>query len=374
MAVGRKNVLVWLAIGVALSLPYLIGSNYYLSILIMIGIWIILASSLNLVVGYGGQVSMCHAAFYGIGAYASALLTIKAKLPIYLAMPAAGLISGAVGLAVGAACNGLSGHYLAIGTLVFGAIVSAVFGRWDLLTYPPGEGAIVRSIPRPDPISFLPDTPASLGHYYYLVLAITGAALVVIYRIVHSRFGRELVAIREDELLAESAGIPTARCKTRAFAIAAIFAGIAGSLYAHYARNITPGAFVFLDSFYMVVAIVLGGAGTISGPILGAVFIRLLHEILRVKAPLPWVPDLMTLLFGVILIAVIVFAPSGLVGLGETVVLRQPWMGHLARRLWGSGGWRRAPAAHQAAQRGTSRTAASWLRSVLDRDPEMGGR
>lgn len=372
MTIGWKIVLVVLSIGVAVAVPYAIGSNYYLSILIMIGIWVILASGLNLVVGYCGQVSMCHAALYGIGAYASALLTIKTRLPFYIALPAAGAISGLVGIGVGAACNGLRGHYLAIGTLVFGAIVSAILGRWGLLAHPPGEGAIVRGIPRPTTIPFLPPSPGTLGHYYLLVLVVTVATVLIIHRLVHSRFGRALVAIREDELLAECAGIPTSRRKTQAFAIAAVFAGLAGSLYAHYARNITPGAFVFLESFYMVVAIVLGGAGTIAGPIAGAVFIRLMQEILRVKAPLPWVPDLTTLIFGVTLIVVIVFAPSGLVGLGERARLPWLWVGSLPRRLALRRRWRGLPVMRRAGRDGKASQVASWAERARERGSGVG--
>jgi branched-chain amino acid transport system permease protein len=225
-------------------------------------------------------------------------------------------------------CARLRGHYLAIATLVFGAIVTAILERWDLLTYPLGEGAIVRSIPRPGPIPFLPLDFRNQVHYCALVLVMTLLTLWSVHRLVNSRFGRALVAIREDEGLAECVGIATARTKAQAFAISALFAGLAGSLYAHYSHAITPGTFVFLESFYMVVAVIIGGAGSTGGALVGAIFLRAVQEFLRVRVPLPWIPDFTTLLFGAILIAVIMFSPSGLVGLGRGI--RISWLGRLA--------------------------------------------
>jgi len=322
MLAKRKMVLAAVFVTMAVAIPAVpsIGqNNYYLSIMVTTGIWIILVSSLNLVVGYAGQVSMCHAAFFGIGAYASALLTLKAGWPFWFALPTAGMVGGVFGLLVGRPFTRLSGHYLAIATLAFGAIVTAIFERWDALTYPPGEGAIVRSIPRPEPLPLLPLDFRNQAHYYYLVLAVVFLTIWTVHRLVNSQFGLALVAIREDETLAQSAGIATARYKTQAFAISALFAGLAGSLYAHYSHSITPGAFVFLQSFYMVVAVIIGGAGSTSGAIVGAIFLRVIPEILRIRIPQPWIPDFITLLFGAILIAVIMFSPSGLVRLGQSV-------------------------------------------------------
>ena len=322
MTARRKAVLAAVLTTMALAIPavpFIGQNNYYLSIMVTTGIWIVLVSGLNLVVGYAGQVSMCHAAFFGIGAYTSALLTLKAGWPFWGALPAAGLAGGLFGLLIGMPFTRLKGHYLAIATLAFGAIVTAVFKRWDALTYPAGEGAIVRSIPRPEPLPLLPLDFRKQAHYYYLVLAVVLLTIWTVHRLANSRFGRALAAIREDETLAQSAGIATARYKAQAFAISALFAGLAGSLYAHYSHSITPGTFVFLESFYMVVAVIIGGAGSTGGAILGAIFLRVIQEILRLRVPQPWIPDLTSLLFGVILIAVIMFSPSGLVGLGKRV-------------------------------------------------------
>jgi branched-chain amino acid transport system permease protein len=153
--------------------------------------------------------------------------------------------------------------------------VTAILERWDALAYPPGEGAIVRSIPRPEPVPLLHLDFRNQAHYYYLVLVVVFLAIMIVHRLVNSRFGRALVAIREDETLARSVGVATARYKTLAFAISASFAGLAGSLYAHYSHTITPGAFVFLESFYMVVAVIVGGAGSIGGAIIGAIFLQI---------------------------------------------------------------------------------------------------
>jgi len=331
MSSRQRTILGVILVGLVVAIPTIEQNNYYLSILIMTGIWIVLTSSLNLVVGYAGQVSMCHAAFYGIGAYTSALLTLKAGWPFWIAFPIAGIGSGLFGVLIGRATNNLSGHYLAIATLVFGAIVTAVLQRWDVLAYPPGEGAIVRCISRPEPIPLLSLDFRNPLHYYYLVVIVVLATIWIVHRLANSRFGRTLKAIREDEILAKSVGIRTARYKTQAFTISALFAGLAGSLFAHYSRNITPGSFVFLESFYIVVAVIVGGAGTTGGAILGAIFIRAVQEMLRVRVPYPWVPDVTTLLFGVILIAVIVFTPTGLVGLGKRV--KASWIVTVVRSL-----------------------------------------
>jgi branched-chain amino acid transport system permease protein len=334
-----KSVLpaVFVTIAVAIPVIPLIGqNNYYLSIMVMTGIWIILVSSLNLVVGCAGQVSICQAAFFGIGAYTSALLALKAGWPFWIALPTAGIVSGIFGLLIGMPSTRLSGHYLAIATLAFGAIVTAIFERWDALTYPPGEGAIVRCIPRPEPIPLLSLDFRNLAHYYYLVLIVVLLTIWTVHRLVNSRFGRALVAIREDEILAKSVGIATARYKTQAFAISALFAGLAGSLYAHYSHSITPGTFVFLESFYMVVAVIIGGVGSTSGAIVGTIFLRVIREILRVRVPQPWIPDFITLVFGAILIAVIMFSPSGLVRFGQNV--KGYWAARrIGRPLWASG-------------------------------------
>lgn len=332
MLVKGKTILLVVVILIAVAFPTIVQNNYYLSVLIMTGIWVILVSSLNLVVGYAGQVSMCHAAFYGIGAYTSALLALKAGWPFWIAFPAAGLVSGVFGLLICRACTNLRGHYLAIATLVFGAIVTAIFERWDMLAYPAGEGAMVRSIPRPEPIPFLSLDFRNQTHYYYLVLGVTLITIVIMHRLATSRFGRGLRAIRDDETLARSVGIATDKYKMQAYIASALFAGLAGSLYAHYSHNITPGTFVFLESFFMVVAVIIGGAGSTIGAIVGAVFIRAVQEILRVQAPQPWIPDVVTLLFGIILIAVIMFSPSGLVGLDQHLKAFGPVIKRKARK------------------------------------------
>jgi branched-chain amino acid transport system permease protein len=298
------------------SLPFFL-SEYVRYIVIICLIYGILTSSYNLVMGYTGQLSFCHAAFYGVGAYSSALLTgiyvngilISRSLSFWAAFPLAGILSAIFAAGVGYPALKLRGAYFAVTTFFFSWFVYLVFLNWvDVTNGPLG----LRSIPPPDPILGL--NFRSYISYYYLVLAVFIVSVIFLYYLVNSNIGKIFVAIREDETLAESLGINAMKYKILSFAISAFFAGLAGSLFAHFLRYINPTSFSWYMSDIILVMTVVGGCGTIIGPIIGAGLIQALFELLR-----PIDPGLrMILVFAVSIIAV-VFEPRGIVGLGKKI-------------------------------------------------------
>ncbi|MEM2704017.1 MAG: branched-chain amino acid ABC transporter permease, partial [Candidatus Bathyarchaeia archaeon] len=295
-------------------LPHFL-SEYMRYIIILCLIYGILTSSYNLVMGYTGQLSFCHAAFYGIGAYCSVLLTgvyvngllVSRSLPFWLAFPLAGVISAIFAAGVGYPALKLRGAYFAVTTFFFSWFVYLVFLNWiDVTNGPLG----LRGIPPPDPIFGL--TFKSYVNYYYLTLVIFIVTVIFLYYLINSNIGKIFIAIREDETLAESLGINAMKYKILSFTIGAFFAGLAGSLFAHFLRYINPTSFSWYWSDIILVMTVVGGCGTIIGPIIGAGLIQALFEFLR-----PIDPGLrMILVFAASIIAVI-FEPRGVVGLGK---------------------------------------------------------
>lgn len=301
-----------------LLVPLFVKNVYYLHILIMTFIFIILLLSLDLVAGYAGQVSVCHAAFYGVGAYTSALLTLKWGINFWLALPVAAIFAGILGILIGYPALRLRGHFFAIITLCFGLIVTMIINNWTSLTMGPmGLPGIPPA--HPIPLPFLSKiTFISKTNFYYLAFAFVLFAVYVNYRLVNSRIGMAFIAIREEMDLSECVGINTMRLKLLAFTIGAIIAGIAGSLYAHYVRFISPESFTFIDSFYLIAGIVIGGKGSIGGPVIGSLLLIAIPEYLRVLAQYRW------LIYGALIVIVIIFMPKGIWGaIKELKVLRK---------------------------------------------------
>ena len=309
------------AIVILLCLPLLVESIYYIHILIMTFIFIILLLSLNMVAGYAGQVSVCHCAFYGVGAYTSALLTLQLGISSWLALPVAVIFAGILGFLIGYPALRLRGHYFAIATLCFGLIVTMVFNNWTGLTRGPMG---LPGIAPPDsiPLPFLSEISfSSKINFYYLAFAFVLFSIYVNYRLIHSRIGMAFIAVREEVDLAESVGINTMRLKLLAFTVSAALAGIAGSLYAHYVRFISPESFTFIDSFYLIAGMVIGGKGSLGGPIIGSLILVALPEYLRALEQYQW------LIYGVLIIVVLIFMPNGIWGaiksIGESIERRK---------------------------------------------------
>jgi branched-chain amino acid transport system permease protein len=297
-----------LVLAVAASAPFWVWNPYHLHTLIMAGIFAVLALSLNLLLGYTGQLSLGHAAFFGIGAYASALLTVKLEWSPWIGLVAAVLFPALTGWGIGRLALKLRGAYFVLLTISFAGVVSLVSVNWmDLTNGPlgiPGVPALAVALPG------LPELPLrSKPAFFYVVLVAVVVAYVVCRRLIASRIGRALVALRENETLAESVGIDGTHYLVVAAVISAGMAGAAGGLYAHYTRFVSPEVFLFTYTVTMVIMVVAGGKGTLSGPIVGAVIFTVLPETLRELTSWQW----QMLLYGVLLIATLFFMPQGIV-------------------------------------------------------------
>lgn len=303
---GNKAAIYAIIVIAALA-PLLISSEYYIHIMITLGLFIVLSLSLNLVSGYTGQLSIGHAAFYGIGAYVTALLMLKLNLSFFIAMPISGLVTAFFGLVLGLPTMRLSGDYLAIVTLGFGEIIRLVLLNWDKVTRGPMG---LPGIPAPEIGSyiFMSKTP-----FYYLILVITLVTIIAMRRIVNSGFGLSLIAVSQDEVAAEAVGINTLRCKITSFVISAFFAGIAGGFYGAYISFVSPDSFTFMDSIMVLEMIVLGGLASIPGSIIGAVVLGLIPELLRFMA------EYRMLIFGALMVVIVIFKPEGLWGAKKRV-------------------------------------------------------
>jgi branched-chain amino acid transport system permease protein len=290
-------------VGLLLVLPVAVGSAYHLHILIMAGIFAILASSLNLLLGYTGLLSLGHAAFFGIGAYASALLALRAEWPFLAGFATAVVLSGLAGWTIGRLALRLRGAYFVLVTISFAGVIALVSVNWITLTNGPLG---LPGVPPPELLGFSFRTKTAA---YYLVLVVASLAYLVCRRLVASRIGRALLALRENEPLAASVGIDGTRYLVLATVISAAMAGAAGSLYAHYTRFVSPEVFLFSYTVAMVIMVVAGGKGTLAGPIVGALLFTALPEALRAVATWQW----QMLAYGVALILTVVFLPRGIV-------------------------------------------------------------
>jgi len=291
-------------VGLLILLPLLLQQidDYILHIAIIIGIYAILSLSLNVIVGYAGQFALGHAAFYGIGAYTAALLMLHGSASFWLALAAAAAVTGLFGLLLGSPVIRLRGDYLGIVTLGFGEIVRLIFVNWvDVTRGPMGLPGI--------------PAPSLFGHaftekieFYYLILALVLLTYFIINRIVHSGIGLNLLTIREDETLAQSVGIRPNQYKLLAFSLGACFAGVAGAYWAAYISYVSPDSFRYLDSVNILAMVILGGAASLPGSILGAILLVLAPEILR------YMNDYRMMLLGLAIILMMIFKPSGFWG------------------------------------------------------------
>jgi branched-chain amino acid transport system permease protein len=315
---GRMTGAKWLAglAGAALlcAVPRFFSLDYYLHMFVMSEIYAVLAMSLALIVGFSGQVSMGHAAFYGVGAYASALISLKSGLPFWVTIWCAGAVAGLLSFVIGKMVLRLRGHFLAITTAFFGVLVTLILNNWIELTNGPMG---VPGIPRPSPIS-LPGLTLSFetrADYYYLGLVFVGLVAFLLYRLVNSRIGDALIAIRENEELARSIGVDAMAYKVFAFTLGGALAGMAGSFYAHYILFISPVTFTIAESINLLVMIIFGGMTTLFGPVFGAVALTLLPEFLRMAGSLRLV------IYGVALVIFIIWLPLGVWG-----TIKSKWM------------------------------------------------
>jgi len=298
----EKKKITLLLILIATLLPLVVADQYFLRMMTISGIYIILAVSLNLVTGYAGQFCLGWAAFYGIGAYTSALTVTKLGLSFWLAFPLAGIVAALFGIILAIPTMRLRDIYLALTTLGFGEIVRLVLLNWMDLT----RGSMgIPGIPAPTFFGKSLDSPL---FYYYFILCMVLFVIGAVQRIIDSRMGRALIAIKENEIAAKSMGINTTAYKIQAFAVGAFFSGLAGSFYAHYSSFIDPNAFGFGESIAILAMVVLGGMGSTVGAVFGGVTLSLLPELLRGLA------EYRMIIFGSILMVVMLVRPQGIFG------------------------------------------------------------
>ena len=277
----------------------------------MAGIYVILVLGLNLLLGYAGQISLGHAAFYGIGAYSSAIVTMKCNVSPWLAFLAAIVITCALALFIGIPTLRLRGHYLAMATLGIGIIFNKVMVAWDSFTGGP-DG--IYGIPTLNIGSFAIDSDVK---QYYFVWLVTILVFILSYNIVNSGIGRALRAINSNEIAAGALGIDAARYKLKIFVLSAAFASIAGSLYTHCRLFINPQIFSFVLSIKLVTMVVIGGMANIWGGVIGALILTSLPEFLSVISD-HWhsinTTELEIIIYGLTLVLVMIFAPEGFAG------------------------------------------------------------
>lgn len=282
-----------------LALPFIITDRYFMHVIIMIGIWIVLATSINLMIGYAGQLPMGHTAFYGLGAYVSGLLSVRLGIPFWAGAPIAGLFSTGLGFGIGKLTFKVRGSYFVLVTLGIGEVSRLVVNNWMSLTNGPmGLQGIA-------PISLGSYTFSPIA-YYYLILLIDILVVYVSWRIVNSRYGRAFIAFNENESLGRALGIAAEKFLLLALMVSTFIAGVVGAFYAHYVMFISPDMFFLTYTVTMVVMVIVGGKRTIIGPIVGAVLFTLLPEILRP------VQNYRMLIYGLILILTVLFMKKGI--------------------------------------------------------------
>jgi branched-chain amino acid transport system permease protein len=276
--------------------------SHYLDVMIFVGIFSLITMGLSLLMGYAGQVSLGHAAFFGLGAYTSGILCVKLAVSPWLAMMGGALFTGAVAYAVGVPSLKLKGHYLAMATLGFGVIVTIVFNEEVELT---GGPSGLSNIPG---LKFfgLPIRGELL--FYILVWSMVLLVLIFCLNVIHSRVGRALRSLHDSEVAADAMGVETARYKVMIFVLSAVLASLAGSLYGHYVGFLSPGAFDLLLSIKLVMMVVVGGMHSLWGALLGTWLLTFLgNEWLHVFK------DFDILVYGAILLFVVMALPEGLV-------------------------------------------------------------
>ncbi|MEZ4814614.1 MAG: branched-chain amino acid ABC transporter permease [Bdellovibrionota bacterium] len=279
---------------------------YETLILLQCGVAIILATSLNLINGFTGQFSMGHAGFMAVGAYASSVITTVFYRDFFMSgmgdyfffvpLLVGAIAAGLMGYLVGLPSLRLKGDYLAIVTLGFGEIIRVVLLNMEVVGGPRG----------------MPGIPP-LANFTWIFSSVV-ITFFVIWRIVKSRYGRSFVAVREDEIAAESMGVPTTQVKVWAFVIGAFFAGLAGGLYAHVVQIVTPTGFTFTKSFELIIMVVLGGMGSLSGSVIAAVLLTILPEALRGYEAYTGGVDLRMVIYSFLLIVLMLSRPQGLLG------------------------------------------------------------
>lgn len=296
----RRLLLLWL---VLLAVPFVAPNAYFVSLANMLLINLVLIASLNLLMGYGGQISLGHAAFYGLGAYTSGVLNVKFGLSPWIGLPAAALVAGLAALLIGIPALRLRGLYLSMATLGWNAILVVLFSRLIDLTGGPN--------------GLLGVKPFAIGRFaldsdvreFPLVWLVSLLVMLAILNLLNSRIGRALRAVATNELGADAVGIDSFGTKLMVFVLSAGMAGIAGSLYVHINQYASPDTFSVSSSILLVVMVAIGGTGLFWGPIFGALILTAVPQLLLEYE------DVELMLFGLAMLVVLIASPTGLAGL-----------------------------------------------------------
>ena len=287
----HHKVMIGILLAAMLVFPLMGFSQYVYRIAVVSVLYAILAMSLNLIAGVAGQISLGHIAFYGIGAYTSALLCVNFGVSVWVGILAAFVVSMLFGLLIAIPTLKLSGGYLAILTMSFAEIIRLILLNWTSVTRGPMG---ILNIPKPSLFGY---TIKSSGAFLYLVLTVAIIVYIGLHNLIHSRFGRNLQALRDDEISSESMGINVYRYKVIAFVISTGVAGVAGALFASYMEFIDPSSFISDESTVILSMVVLGGMGNMNGSIIAAALLTILPEALRSCS------DYRMLVYGVVLVA-----------------------------------------------------------------------
>lgn len=293
---------------VIIGFPFVVTQSFYLTHATFAGIYAIIAIGLGLLMGYAGQISLGQAAFYGVGAYTTSVLTATMGWSPWVSLPFALLIPGLLAYVMGHTMSRLSGYYLAMATLALGIIVHTLLVEWRDVT----KGASgFYGIPQ---LKLFGYTINQGIPYYYLVWFFVIIVLILSLNIVHSRVGRALRSIHDSEIASSSMGVNTGKYKMQIFILSAMFAGLAGWLFAHMSYSISPAAFTFDASILFLAMVVLGGSGSVWGALIGTILIRVVGIIIHMLGEqFPFITsDFEHVIYGLILMLVVIFVPRGL--------------------------------------------------------------
>lgn len=317
----KKRILTILWLAFLFSIPLWLNDLYILHILISTGIFTIAAMSLNLLLGYTGQLSLGHVAFFGIGAYVSALVSLGFDLeltetytfvfapkPVWIAFICGIIVAGLFGWFIGRLSFKVRGAYFVIVTISFAEVIRLVSLNWIDLT----EGPMALNNIQPFTLGIpgiWQETFYQKMPNYYIMLVVAIICYVIIRRLVQSRAGRAMIGLRENEALAASIGVDVTKYLVLATIASAAMAGAAGGLYTHYIRIVDPDIFLFIYTVTMVIMVVSGGKGTLAGPVVGGILFGILPEVLREFAS----PEIQWMIYGAFMILVVFFLPKGIV-------------------------------------------------------------
>ncbi|GAE33386.1 branched-chain amino acid ABC transporter permease [Halalkalibacter akibai] len=302
MKVDRKTWFYGILLLAVLVFPLIVPNQYYMQILILVFIWSIAVYGLNTITGLTGQLSLAHAGFFAIGAYSLGLLTVKGGVPFWIAFILAIVFTAIISLGIGLVALRTKSHFFAIYTMSVGFMIYLLIYKSDLTG---GVRGLI-GIPNPSPIG--PISFESMISYYYLMLFFLLLTIFIMYRLFHSLLGKTFMAIRNSEELAQTLGISVMKNKLLAFVLSAAFAALAGALYASYVRFIGPQMADIHVAFEILLYLLVGGIGTLAGPVVGTFIVVVLTQMLQ------FLEEFRMLVFGPIVVLLVLFYPRGLVG------------------------------------------------------------